>query len=116
MWHTKKDLVREQQVILQENPNKRRQMRNANVGRRRGRKPRQQMSNNGTPTLEEADHGDTESQKSDGRSPSSLHDEDQENSDYSSVEIGDKEETDETTVTEVSSGTEEEYTSESSSE
>jgi hypothetical protein len=74
------------------------------------------MSNNGTPTSEEADHGDTESQKSDGRSPSSLQDEDQENSDYSSVEIGDNEETNETTVTEVSSGTEEEYTSESSSE
>ncbi len=54
----KKDLLREQRIILLANPNKRRQLRNETIDGKRGRRPKQYSDNNGTPSSEGTNLGD----------------------------------------------------------
>jgi hypothetical protein len=53
-----KDLLREQRLILEANPNKRQQLRNETIGNKVGRKPEQYSDINGTPSLEGTNLGD----------------------------------------------------------
>jgi hypothetical protein len=51
-------LLIEQKLILEANPNKRRQLRNETIGTKAGRKPKQYSDNNGTPSSEGTNLGD----------------------------------------------------------
>jgi len=114
IWHTKKDLVAEQQRILAENPNKRRQLRNERKLSRCGRKSRRDS----TATSGSKEDDDTASDATNGTIPGVAQgmnsntlqvDEDEIDNDNDNSSNQDSEGS---TVTESSTTTEDEYTSE----
>jgi len=114
IWHTKKDLVSEQQQILFENPNKHRQLRNERKLSRHGRKSRRDS----TATSGSKEDDDTASDAMNGKIPSVAQgmnsntipaDEDGIDNDNDTSSNQDSEGS---TVTESSTTTADEYTSE----